>query len=258
MSRSDRTLDAALAKLAERASFERVVSLYSRRYRLPPAEVADAVQTAFYKTLKTYAGKTVNAPEALLHQVIRNELITVLRRSGVVQMVELDEDFLALGSGNASRRTTDGDDDGGGLARDEPDHTDDDGRDGAETDDGSGGGRRHAGGGRPTGHGAANHLEDMMVETIDARELVRALLKEFDDKYRHVVVLLLAEWEPNELREKFGQNAYRMRAWARVKVCRILARFAAAGNDQAERLHARGGCHRILQSIQGAGAAAPA
>ena len=52
MSRSDRTLDVALAKLAERASFERVVSLYSRRYRLPPAEVADAVQTAFYKTLK--------------------------------------------------------------------------------------------------------------------------------------------------------------------------------------------------------------
>ena len=107
MSRSDRTLDAALAKLAERAAFERVVSLYSRRYRLPPAEVADAVQTAFYKTLKTYAGKAVNAPEALLHQVIRNELITVIRRSDVVKMVELDEDFLALGSGGARRRTSD-------------------------------------------------------------------------------------------------------------------------------------------------------
>lgn len=257
MSRSDRTLDAALAKLAERASFERVVSLYSRRYRLPPAEVADAVQTAFYKTLKTYAGKTVNAPEALLHQVIRNELITVIRRSAVVKMVELDEDFLALGSGSAGRRTRDDDDgsvDGGSsLERDEPDDTDD-----APRDDGSGGGRRHAGGGRPTADAAANHLENMMIEALDARQLVRALLKEFDDKYRHVVVLLLAEWEPNELREKFGQNAYRMRAWARVKVCRILAKFAAAGNDQAERLHARGGCHRILQAIQGAGAAAPA
>lgn len=250
MSRSDRTLDAALAKLAERASFERVVSLYSRRYRLPPAEVADAVQTAFYKTLKTYAGKTVNAPEALLHQVIRNELITVIRRSDVVKMVELDEDFLALGSGG--RRTSD-DDDGENLDRAEPDHTDD-----AERDRESGSGRRYASGGRPSADEAANHLENMMIETLDARDLVRALLKEFDAKYRHVVVLLLAEWEPNELREKFGQNAYRMRAWARVKVCRILGKFAAAGNDQAERLHARGGCHRILQSIQGAGAAAPA
>ncbi|MFO1084128.1 MAG: hypothetical protein U1E21_06180 [Reyranellaceae bacterium] len=249
MSRSDRTLDVALAKLAERASFERVVSLYSRRYRLPPAEVADAVQTAFYKTLKAYAGKTVNAPEALLHQVIRNELITVIRRSDVVQMVELDEDYLALGSGG--RRTSD--DDGENFERDEPDHTDD-----AERDEAPSGGRRFAGGGRPTADEAANHIEDMMAEKLDARDLVRALLKEFDDKYRHVVVLLLAEWEPNELREKFGQNAYRMRAWARVKVCRILAKFAAAGNDQAERLHARGGCHRILQSIQGAGAAAPA
>lgn len=249
MSRSDRTLDAALAKLAERGAFERVVSLYSRRYRLPPAEVADAVQTAFYKTLKTYAGKVVNTPEALLHQVIRNELITVIRRSDVVKMVELDEDFVAMGSGSVSRRTTDDKEDGAGLERDEPDHTDD-----AESDDGSGGVRRAPGGGRPTD----NHIENAMVDTLDARELVRALLKEFDDKYRHVVVLLLAEWEPNELREKFGQNAYRMRAWARVKVCRILARFAAAGNDQAERLHARGGCHRILQSIQGTGGAAPA
>ncbi|MGE0577048.1 hypothetical protein [Reyranella sp.] len=215
------------------------------------------MQTAFYKTLKTYAGKVVNTPEALLHQVIRNELITVLRRSDVVKMVELDEDFLAMGSSGAARRTSDDDDGGvegsGSFERDEPDHTDD-----AESDGGSVGGRRHAGGGRPTADEAANHLENMMIETLDARQLVRALLKEFDDKYRHVVVLLLAEWEPNELREKFGQNAYRMRAWARVKVCRILARFAAAGNDQAERLHARGGCHRILQSIQGAGASAPA
>lgn len=253
MNRSDRTLDAALAKLAERASFERVVSLYSRRYRLPPAEVADAVQTAFYKTLKTYAGKVVNTPEALLHQVIRNELITVLRRSDVVKMVELDADFVALDSGIVSRRTTDDSDGGGSLERDEPDHTDDTERDGEPA-----GGRRQAGGSRSTD----NHIENAMIETLDARELVRALLKEFDDKYRHVVVLLLAEWEPNELREKFGQNAYRMRAWARVKVCRILARFAAAGNDQAERLHARGGCQRILQSIQGVGqgtgAAAPA
>jgi DNA-directed RNA polymerase specialized sigma24 family protein len=252
MSRSDRTLDAALAKLAERASFERVVSLYSRRYRLPPAEVADAVQTAFYKTLKTYAGKVVNTPEALLHQVIRNELITIIRRSDVVKMVELDTDYVAMGSQIVSRRTTDGDE-GGSLERDEPDHTDD-----AARDEESGGGRRQAGGGRPTD----NYIETMMIDTLDARELVRALLKEFDDKYRHVVVLLLAEWEPNELREKFGQNAYRMRAWARVKVCRILAKFAAAGNDQAQRLHARGGCLRILQSIQGtghgAGAAAPA
>ena len=251
MSRSDRTLDTALAKLAEKSSFERLVAMYSRRYRMPPAEVADAVQNAFYKTLKAYAGKVVNTPEALLHQVIRNELITILRRSDVVKMVELDEDFLALGSGG--RRTTD-DDDGGGLGRAEPDHTDD-----ADREEESGGsGRRYASGGRQTADEAANHLENMMLETIDARELVRALLKEFDAKYRHVVVLLLAEWEPNELREKFGQNAYRMRAWARVKVCRILARFAAAGNDQAERLHARGGCHRILQSIQGAGAATPA
>lgn len=250
MSRSDRTLDAALAKLAERASFERVVSLYSRRYRLPPAEVADAVQTAFYKTLKTYAGKTVNQPEALLHQVIRNELITVIRRSDVVKMVELDEDYLALGSGG--RRSTD-DDDGEDFERAEPDHTDD-----AERGGEAGSGRRYAGSGRPTADEAANHLENTMIETLDARDLVRALLKEFDAKYRHVVVLLLAEWEPNELREKFGQNAYRMRAWARVKVCRILGKFAAAGNDQAERLHARGGCPRILQSIQGAGAAAPA
>jgi hypothetical protein len=249
MSRSDRTLDAALAKLAERASFERVVSLYSRRYRLPPAEVADAVQTAFEKTLRTYAGKTVNTPEALLHQVIRNELLTVLRRSNVLKMVELDADFVAMGSGSVSRRTTDDGNDGDSLERDEPDHTDDAERDGDPV-----GGRRQGGGGRPTD----NHIENAMVDNLDARELVRALLKEFDDKYRHVVVLLLAEWEPNELREKFGQNAYRMRAWARVKVCRILARFAAAGNDQAERLHARGGCLRILQSIQGAGAAAPA
>lgn len=249
MSRSDRTLDAALAKLAEKGAFERVVSLYSRRYRLPPAEVADAVQTAFEKTLRTYAGKTVNTPEALLHQVIRNELITVLRRSNVLKMVELDADFVAMESGSVSRRTTDDRNDGDSLQRDEPDHTDD-----AESGGGSAGGRRYAGGSRPMD----NHIENAMVDNLDARELVRALLKEFDDKYRHVVVLLLAEWEPNELREKFGQNAYRMRAWARVKVCRVLARFAAAGNDQAERLHARGGCLRILQSIQGAGSAAPA
>jgi DNA-directed RNA polymerase specialized sigma24 family protein len=210
------------------------------------------VQTAFYKTLKTYAGKVVNTPEALLHQVIRNELITVIRRSDVLKMVELDTDYMAMGSEIVSRRTTDSDE-GGSLERAEPDHTDD-----AERDEEQGGGRRPAGGGRPTD----NYIETMMIDALDARELVRALLKEFDDKYRHVVVLLLAEWEPNELREKFGQNAYRMRAWARVKVCRILAKFSAAGNDQAQRLHARGGCLRILQSIQGsgqgAGAAAPA
>lgn len=252
MSRSDRTLDAALAKLAERGAFDRVVSLYSRRYRLPPAEVADAVQTAFEKTLRTYAGKIVNQPEALLHQVIRNELITVLRRGNVLKMVELDADFVAMGNdtGSVSRRTTDDNDDGPGLERDEPDHTDD-----AASDDGAGGGRRPAGG---AGRTMDNHVENAMVDNLDARQLVRALLGEFDDKYRHVVVLLLAEWEPNELREKFGQNAYRMRAWARVKVCRILAKFASAGNDQAERLHVRGGCHRILQSIQGTGSAAPA
>ncbi|MFO1159422.1 MAG: hypothetical protein U1E60_11330 [Reyranellaceae bacterium] len=249
MKRSDRTLDEALAKLSEGPSLARLAGLYTKRYRLPSDQVLDAIQTAFCKVLEAYAGKIVDSPEALLHRVIRNELITVLRRSDVMNQVEYDDDYMSLAK--STRRSGVADSDTDDAEQEAADHTDDSAPDRAKDPEEPSTGRRTVSV-QPTAEEMANRLENTMLETIDARELVRALLKEFDAKYRHVVVLLLQEWEPNELREKFGQNAYRLRAWARVKVCRVLAKFAAAGNDQAERLHARGGCQRMLQSLQGA------
>ena len=254
MNRADRTLDAALAKLAEKPSFERLVATYTRRYRLPAAEVADAVQTSFYKTLKAYAGTTVEAPEALLHQVIRNELITVLRRSEVVKLIELDEDFLAL----MEPRTHVVEEDDGGPERVLVWQSGDGA--GPEKENATLADRRAArqASVSRTHEETAQHLENVLIETIDVRDLVRRILLQLDAKYRHVVILLVAEWTPDELREKFGRNGYRMRVWARVKVCRIMGKLASAGHELADRMHAQGGCHRILQSLQPGAAATPA
>jgi DNA-directed RNA polymerase specialized sigma24 family protein len=252
LSRADRTLDAALAKLAEKPSFERLVSQYTKRYRLPVAEVADAVQTSFYKTLKAYAGTTVEAPEALLHRVIRNELITVLRRSEVVKLIELDEDFLSIMEPKAHVV----EDDDAGPERALVWQSDEKAKE--ETDKLADRRAARQASVQRTHEETAQHLENVLIETIDVRDLVRHILLQLDVKYRHVVILLLVEWTPDELREKFGRNGYRIRVWARVKVCRILGKLASAGHDLAQRMHGQGGCERILQSLQGGAVATPA
>lgn len=220
MGRADRSLDRLLAKLAERSSLERLLAQYTRRYRLPREVVADAVQQSFYKVLKFHAGKsselqTLEQVERFLHTVIRNTLIDDIRRSGVIQFVELDADF--------------------GAAPDDSRHT---APPGASAD-------------AEVSEQEPSDLEDEMLEAIDSRALIKQIMLQLDPKYRHVVVLLLAEWTPDDMNQKFGQNGYRMRAWARVKICRILAKLATVGNTLAERLHSQGGCHRILKSTRG-------
>jgi RNA polymerase sigma factor (sigma-70 family) len=250
MSRADRTLDAALAKLAERGSLERLIALYTKRYRLPAAEVADAIQTAFCKMLKAYAGKPLESPAAMLHRVINNELLTVLRRSQVVKLIELDDDYLLVMSHKAHIAE---DDDSDGPERvlvwsdEEPEE---------EADDLASRRAARQVGIRRTPKEEAEYLENQIIETVDVDNLQRTVLQQLDIRYRHVVVLLLEDWTPDELREKFGRNGYRIRVWARVKVCRILGTLAAKGHDLAERLHAQGGCQRILQSLKTGDAAA--
>ncbi|MGE0425081.1 MAG: hypothetical protein AB7O88_22670 [Reyranellaceae bacterium] len=244
-------MDGLLAKLAEKSSLERLQSQYARRYRLPREVVADAVQQSFYKVLKFHAGKasapqTLEQAERFLHTVIRNTLIDDIRHSGVIRFVELDADFFAApGSAGQTapvRATAGPEAEISGHDQPEPllQTEEDDATIGA-------GGRNIKRAGPPA-------LEDDMVEAIDSKTLMKEILLQLDPKYRHVVVLLLAEWTPDEMHQKFGQNGYRMRVWARVKICRILASLSAAGHELAERLHHQGGCHRILQSIRGTAA----
>lgn len=258
MSRADRTLDVLLAKLAERPSFERLLAQYTGRYRLPREVVTDAVQQSFYKVLKFYAGKasdlqTQEQVERFLHTVIRNTLIDEIRRAGVMKFVEFDEDYVALQGGSPRRVDDDGDagepeTTGLELSREES---------GTQSDqDAMARAKSQTVTSSPLED--ARNLEDTMADTIDARTLIKRLLLQLDPKYRDVVVLLLVEWTPDEIRQKFGQNGYRMRVWARVKICRILANLASVGHELAERLHAQGGCHRILQSIRGGTAPTPA
>jgi DNA-directed RNA polymerase specialized sigma24 family protein len=248
MSRADRTLDGLLAKLAEKSSFERLLGQYTRRYRLPREVVADAVQQSFYKVLKFYAGKTsdlqtLEQVERFLHTVIRNTLIDDIRRTDVIRFVELDEDYVAtVGSSPRAVSTNDAANPETQLPEDvRPVTATQEEGDDAAIGVGGRGIRRH---GPPS-------LEDTMVEAIDTKTLMREILLQLDPKYRHVAALLLGEWTPDEMNRKFGQNGYRMRVWARVKICRILASMAAVGHELAEQLHAQGGCHRILQSIRG-------
>ena len=248
MGRADRSLDGLLAKLAEKSSLERLLAQYTRRYRLPREVVADAVQQSFYKVLKFHAGKaselqTLEQAERFLHTVIRNTLIDDIRRSGVIRFVELDTDFVAApgSSGHIApvRATAGPEAEVSGHDQPEPPPQ-------TEEDDATIGA-----GGRNIKRAGPPALEDDMVEAIDSKTLMKEILLRLNPKYRHVVVLLLAEWTPDEMHQKFGQNGYRMRVWARVKICRILASLAAAGHELAERLHGQGGCHRILQSIRG-------
>jgi RNA polymerase sigma factor (sigma-70 family) len=250
MSRADRTLDAALAKLAEKRSLERLIALYTKRYRLPVAEVADAIQNAFYKMLKAYAGKPVESPAALLHRVINNELLTVLRRSEVVKLIELDDDYLSIMS-QKTHVAEDDDADGPERVLVWSDEEND-----KEADDLASRRAARQASVRRTPKEEAEYLENQIIETVDVENLQRSVLQQLDVKYRHVVVLLLEDWTPDELREKFGRNGYRIRVWARVKVCRILGKLAETGHDLAERLHAQGGCQRILQSLKTGNAAA--
>lgn len=248
MSRADRTLDRLLAKLAEKSSFERLLGQYTRRYRLPREVVADAVQQSFYKVLKFHAGKTselqtLEQVERFLHTVIRNTLIDEIRRTDVIRLVELDEDYVAV-AGNSPRAvaTSDAVDPETRLPEDvRPEAPTE-----AEGDDAAVGV-----GGRGIKREGPPNLEDTMVEAIDTRTLMREILLRLDPKYRHVVALLLVEWTPDEMHQKFGQNGYRLRVWARVKICRILASLSTVGHELAERLHNQGGCHRMLQSLRG-------
>jgi RNA polymerase sigma factor (sigma-70 family) len=243
-------LDAELAKLAERASLERMVALYTKRYRLPVAEVADAIQTAFCKILKAYAGKRLESPAAMLNRVISNELLTGLRRSQAMKIVELDEDYLSVMS-QKSRVAEDDDADGPERVLVWSDEeAEEDGDDLASRR-----AARQASVGR-TPKEEAEYLENQIIETVDVQDLQQTVLQQLDVRYRHVVVLLLEDWTPDELSEKFGRNGYRIRVWARVKVCRILGTLAAKGHDLAERLHAQGRCQRILQSLKTGNAAA--
>jgi RNA polymerase sigma factor (sigma-70 family) len=251
VTRADRTLDALLAKLAKKPSLERLLVQYTRRYSLPREAIADAIQLSFCKVLKFHAGKasdlqTLEQVERFLHTVIRNTLIDEIRRTDVIRFVELDEDYVALLGG--TRSVADSGKTGNAeteVLESAPPETITQ----ADEDDASIGtiGRGIRRQGPPS-------LEDTMVDVIDTRTLVRQLLLQLDPKYRHVVVLLLIEWTPEEISGKFGQNGYRLRVWAHVKICRILASLAAVGHELAERLHAQGGCHRILQSIQGGAA----
>jgi len=244
-------LDGLLVKLAEKPSFERLLTQYTRRYRLPREVVADAVQQSFYKVLKFHAGKssalqTLEQAERFLHTVIRNTLIDEIRRSGVIRFVELDTDFVAApGSSEqiAPLRAA------GGSGAEASEHDHGEPQPVTDEDDATAGG-----GGRKMTLERPAALEDEMLEALDSKTLMKEILLQLDPKYRHVVVLLLAEWTPDEMQKKFGQNGYRMRVWARVKICRILANLAVAGHDLAERLHGQGGCHRILQSIRGSAA----
>lgn len=247
MGRADRNLDRLLVKLAEKPSLERLLMQYTRRYRLPREVVADAVQQSFYKVLKFHAGKsselqTLEQAERFLHTVIRNTLIDDIRRSDVIRFVELDTDFVAApgSSGHVVpvKAAAGAEEEASGHDQPEPSSAEED----DEATVGSGRNIKRAG---PPG------LEDEMLEALDSKTLMKEILLQLDPKYRHVVVLLLAEWTPDEMHQKFGQNGYRMRVWARVKICRILANLAAVGHELAERLHGQGGCHRILQSLRG-------
>ncbi|MBV8189087.1 MAG: sigma-70 family RNA polymerase sigma factor [Alphaproteobacteria bacterium] len=244
MSGADRTLEAALATFAQRAYFERQIALYSKRYRLPPEDVADAINTAFLKILETYAGKPVGSPEALFHRAINNELLTLLRRSAVMRFVELDEDYGVIMSSKA--RIADDD------SADEPERVlvwSDEERSKEAHDLASRRAARQPNVGR-TPQEIAEHLENVLIESIDTQDLEKEVLKQLDARYGHVVVLLLQDWTPDELHEGLGGDGYRIRHWARVKVCRILGKLAAAGHDLAERLHAQGGCSRLLRSLK--------
>src|SRR5262249_54769182 len=158
---------------------------------------------AFCKTLETYAGKPVEAPEALLHTVIRNELLTRLRPQ-VMKLVQLDEDYVGL---MAARK---------GAAIEDPNA---DGPErvlvwSSEDKDNSATRRTPRQPNVPrTPEQEAEHLENMIIETIDVTDLVRTILRQLDERYRHIVVLLLVEWTPAELRAKLGRNGYRMRVW---------------------------------------------
>jgi RNA polymerase sigma factor (sigma-70 family) len=256
MSRANETLGAHLSTLAKRPYLEKLISQYSARYKLPRAVVADAVQQSFYKILKTYAGRTsdlqtLEQVERFLHTVIRNTLIDEIRRSDVVKFVELDEDYLELmRSSRGLDEPEAGEPDTQALEPEEEEaETSPDESETPET--------KAAVLTTPLLRISTN-LEDTLIDEIDSQALIRTVLKQLDPKYREVVVLLLVEWTPKEVSQKFGQNGYRLIMWARVKMCRILAPLAAAGHEIAQRLHADGGCHRLLQSIRGGGAAATA
>lgn len=157
----------------------------------------------------------------MLHVVIRNTLIDELRRTEAFATIPLDEQFVPLPIVEEPKD--------GPPATAQPSD-----REGKPPSDLPG-------------------IEDELVDEIDGRILRDQLLGALDPKYREVVVLLLAEWSPQELEQAFGQDGYRLRHWARVKVCRALAALAAAANKLAAEVHARGGCPALLKSVAGKG-----
>ncbi len=241
MGRADESIDALLAPFATPASFRKLKALYIRRFdNLPPETVTDALQQSFVKTLKFYrrspsAPRTPAEMENLLHTVIRRTLIDDVRHSQSMTFVSLDEDYAAI----ARAPGVDPEDPKADVPPRAP----------AGPPSPAKGKWRPA----PVRPDDDEGLENTLVEQIDVRNLLVQVLGQLDARYRRVVIQLLVEFTPNEIAATFGTTTgYKLRLWARVKVCRILGALALLGNDMAERLQRGGQCGRILAQVTAA------
>jgi DNA-directed RNA polymerase specialized sigma24 family protein len=241
MRRADRTLDSLLAQLATKAYVEKLTATFVKRFHeLPRETIRESIQQSFYKVLRYYAGsakcpRTLEEAERVLHTVLRNTLIDEWRKTDGLTFIKLDDDYLVLERAVAQA---------GGLDEDEGDAAvgDDGRREDAEMD---------ARLGRSPDQGAIGRremLETTLVEEIDTRNLIERILSDLDPKYGRICVQLLQDWSPGEIGGEFRQNGYRLRVWARVKICKILGKLAELGHELAERLQVEGGCAAILRS----------
>jgi DNA-directed RNA polymerase specialized sigma24 family protein len=241
MKRADQNLDSLLAQLATKAYVERLIAVSAKRFHeLPRETIREGIQQSFYKVLRYYAGsakcpRTLEEAERLLHTVLRNTLIDEWRKTDGLVFITLDDDYLVLERAEEQAGGLD-DREGDAAAGDE------NRREVAEMD---------ARLGRSPDQGAMGRremLETTLVEEIDTRNLIVRILSDLDPKYRRICVQLLQEWSPGEIGEEFRQNGYRLRVWARVKICKILGKLVELGHELAERLRVEGGCAAILSS----------
>jgi RNA polymerase sigma factor (sigma-70 family) len=227
--------DALIAPLARKPSLERLKATYIRRYaNLTPDEIADCIHDAIENLFQFCRRKRdelrdPSAVEAMLHAIIRNRLIDALRHNEVLEFVTYDDDYVALGA----RRAPDDDD-----AR-EPESIR------LPGDDQEPEKRRTRK--LPPSRSDDEGIEAVRVEHLDVDRLLEQLMRELDERTRRVVRLLLFELTPAEIAAVMGKDrAYRVRDWARVKVCRVLGRLSDLGNDTAERLYLGGKCPALL------------
>ncbi|HUN40529.1 MAG TPA: hypothetical protein VMU81_09580 [Acetobacteraceae bacterium] len=234
-------------------------SLLRQFDNLPRDVVEEGVYQGFAQVWE--ASRKPDAPQLRTREQIEAYLRTTIRRILInarryyERMVSQDPDFVTLyidnrrfrqGGGPANRNPN-------SEAADEPNDAPHERDDVAmeEAENHPGNGTPHPEWTLPPPPDSSPGIEDVLVDEIDGKHLVKVVFQQLDAKYHRIAVQLLNDWEPKEISEAFGhQNPYPMIRWARVKICRVLGDMAAAGNKLAGSLHARGDCIAVLAALR--------